>query len=658
MSRKIYAADLFCGAGGFSTGLLQAADSLGLEVDLLAINHWPVAVSTHSTNHPTVRHLCESIETVKPREVVPGGKLHLLMASPQCTHFSTARGGRPMSDQQRASSWRIMDWLDELDVENVIIENVPEYTSWGPLYPDDYRIESLRGRPIPRQKGKYFRNFIQTLKSRGYRVDWRILNAADYGAATTRKRFFLLARKGRRSIVWPDPTHARNPDDESSQRTFAFTRRSRWRPAREIIDWDLKGESIYERARPLSPNTMARIYAGLRKFSGLPFLVPQFGERPGQEPRCHSIDDPAPAVTSHGAGALVEPFLVVLRNHADGMSLDEPMPTLCASGTHVGLAEPFLIGITHGGRGDGFVHSTEPPLPTLTTQAELALAEPFLVSVNHGPDERVRGLDGPLPTLTGKGTQALVEAVAQPFMLGQQSGAVARSVEEPAPTVAGAGAISLVEPYLVNMKGRSDAANVDLPAPTITAHAQHLGIAEPFLVGAGGPSGSARAQSLEEPLGTVLGENHRGLAEPYLVEYRGNHAGRTDGHERVRTVEEPLPTQDTSNRFALAAPFLVEYFGTGQPRSLDEPLPTGGTRDRFALVHPELVRSGQVQGRVLGYLDIRFRMLKPHELAGAMSFPRTYRFTGTQEQVVKQIGNAVDVKQAEALTGAVLRGYA
>jgi DNA (cytosine-5)-methyltransferase 1 len=650
VSPTIYAVDLFCGAGGFSSGLALAAAELGLDLDLLAINHWQVAVETHSKNHPAARHLCQSIETVNPREAVPGGKLNLLLASPECTHFSSARGGKPMSEQRRATPWCILRWLDALDVESVVIENVPEFVTWGPLHPADHKDEKKRDRPVEKDKGKYFRNFVRNLQSLGYRVDWRVLNAADYGAATTRKRLFLLARKTRRPIRWPEPTHGKATGSVQGDLGLSAVRLP-WRAAREIIDWELKGESIYERKRPLAPNTLARIMAGLEKFSGLPFIVGAGGPTNGGNPQ--SVESPLGALLTENHRALCEPFLVVLRNHADGRSLDEPVPALAANGTHVGIAEPFLVGFTHSKRENGCVYSADSPVPCVTTKAEVGIAEPFLVnmkgnsdaadinlptptitagaphlyaaepylvSVNHGPEARVRDLDRPLPAQTGKGTQALIE----PFLIGQQSGAVARGVSGPGPTVAGAGAISLVEPFI-------------LPH-------QH------------GSSGLDNVRSIEVPLPSVTGtSSDMFLADPYLVDFYGERDGQAP---RCRSVDDPLTTVAGSRTHGLAQPFLLRYSTKDrQSQSVHEPLGCVDTTDRYALVHPELVRSGQVQGEVVGYLDIRFRMLQPHELAAAMSFPETYTFTGNREQVVKQIGNAVDVSQAKALCGAVLKSF-
>lgn len=254
MGRLIYAADLFCGAGGTSTGLLHACESLGLRLKLLAINHWNLAIETHSANHPYAEHLCESMDSVDPRKAVPGGRLQILIASPECTHHSNARGGRPINDQSRASAWHILRWAEALRIDNILVENVREFQSWGPI--------GTNGRPLKSRRGETYRAFLQALRSLGYEVQDRILNAADFGDPTTRERLFILARRGRAPISWPVPTHT-----AIAGKTL-FGKTQAWRAAREIIDWSIPGQSIFTRKRPLAPATLARMAVGLQKFGG------------------------------------------------------------------------------------------------------------------------------------------------------------------------------------------------------------------------------------------------------------------------------------------------------------------------------------------------------------------------------------------------------
>ena len=555
--KTLLAADLFCGAGGTSTGLRQACDEMGLPLQLVAVNHWPVAIDTHSQNHPDVQHVCAAIESVEPRQVVPGGRLDLLVASPECTHHSSARGGKPVSDQKRASAYLVLRWAESLRIDSILIENVPEFRSWGPL--------GANGKPLKSKKGTLYQHFLAGLRALGYKVEDRILNAADYGAATTRRRLFIMAHLGRGAVAWPTPTHS-----ASGGRTL-FGRTERWRPAREIIDWSLTGQSIFTRKRPLKPATMRRILAGLEKFGG-----PE-----------------------------LRPFLVTLRNHMAGRSLDTPLPTVAAGGTHVGLCEPFLMHITHGGD-KGRAHPLDEPLPTITT--------------------------------ANRGEIALCEA----FVLQQQSGGVPRSVDEPIPTVAAKGAISLIEPFIVPFLGERK--GQDPRVKSIDEPLQNpIGLVQPFLIPAGGPRIAPR--SVDEPMNTVLTRDHMALVEPFVIEA----AHGSGDARRVHSIDDPIGAATASNRFGLVEPFLVKYNGTATARSVDEPVDTIPTKDRFGLV------TGEHRGYVL---DIRFRMLQPHELGAAMSFPREYVFTGTKGDAVRQIGNAVDVRQARALCLALLQDRA
>lgn len=482
MPRTIKAADLFCGAGGTSTGLAQACEELGLKLQLTAVNHWPVAIETHSANHPDAAHFCASLDHLRPADAVPGGKLDLLLASPECTHHSVARGGKPINDQSRASAWHVVRWAEELRPRSILIENVPEFETWGPL--------NAKERPIQRLRGQLFLSFVGSLRALGYTVDWRVLNAADYGDPTTRKRIILQARLGRR-ITWPDPTHA------PEAHVGFFGGRARWRSAREVIDWSLQGESIFRRKRPLADTTLARIEAGIRKFWG----------------------------------NAAEPFLVILRQHADGRSINEPLPALCASGGHVGLIEPFIV------------------------------------------------------------------------------------------------------PQF----GTADARSINAPLGTVTTTSRGVGLVEPFVISAGGPVVEARPVS--RPMPTVLTRDRLALIEPFLVPNFGERNGQKP---RCHSINEPLPTVTSHGAGCLVQPFLTKFYGSGDGAvPISEPVPTVTTKDRFGLVE-------QVG------LDIFFRMLQPHELAGAMGFPADYKFTGGKSDQVKQVGNAVPVNLARALCREVL----
>lgn len=373
-------ADLFCGAGGTSTGAIQAAQKAGYRLRLMAVNHWSVAVATHTANHPDARHECVSLASLNPHTV--DHDVDLLSASPECTHHSRARGGKPKSDQSRASAWHVVQWAEAKRPLVIQVENVPEFLEWGPLDDD--------GLPAVGLKGTLFQSWVNALQSLGYTVEYQILNAMHYGDATSRRRLIVIAYRDVK-FEWPSPTHASKP-----------------RPARDVIDWNLKGQWLHERKRPLKPKTMERITKGIQKFAGRPFVI---GQQSGAAPR--STDQPLPTVAGAGAISLCEPFLINMRGtteshiNSSAKSIDEPVPGITAEGNHVALCEPFLIHVTHGGTRRP--HSIEEPIPTITgaNRGELALVEPFLLKY-YGTGVPI-SVNNPMPTITANDRFALVE---------------------------------------------------------------------------------------------------------------------------------------------------------------------------------------------------------------------------------------------------------
>ncbi len=383
----VKAVDLFCGAGGTSAGLYNACIAMGKKVDLVAINHWKRAIQTHRTNHPEARHLCVPLESVNPREAVPSGHLDLLVASPECIHFSRARGGLPMNDQLRASAWHTLRWFEMLRIDNALYENVESFLDWGPL--------GVNGRPLKKRKGETFQAFINALRSLGYTVEYRILNAADYGDPTSRHRLFIMARRGNKPIIWPQPTHT----TES------------YRTARDIIDWDIPGKSIFTRKKALSRATLNRIAAGLRKYGG----------------------------------KSAEPFLVMLYGTNDARSVDRPLPTVTAGGGHIGVCEPFIVQYhgNHVGKNDADARTYEivKPLPTLDTSNRYALCEPFLAVIKG--TSKNKSIDDPVPTITTRQHLALCE----PFITKYYGTAGAVSINDPLDTITTKDRFGLVTPY-------------------------------------------------------------------------------------------------------------------------------------------------------------------------------------------------------------------
>ena len=391
--RKLNTVDLFCGAGGASTGLELALSRLKMRHNGLAIDHWAVAVDTMKRNHPDIDTKQMVIEEAVPADMVPGGVVDLLWASPSCTHHSRAKGGKPRSNQLRAQPELVLTWLDQLFVRRIIIENVPEFVEWGPLTKDGQTIEKL--------KGSCFRAWVAAIEARNYAVEWRVVNCADYGDATSRRRFFLKAvRRGCGRIRWPDPTHAENPQPD------LFGTLKPWRCVRECLDLTDTGRSIFNRKKPLSRNTLRRIAVGLRKFCGLDFQMDMLGAGENDETRVLPMT--APLRTQHTANrtAIVRPFLVKLRNHENAEPIEKPLSTVTFSGAHHALCTPLVMDHQKNGKAT----PTDSPIGAQPTHDRFSLITPLV--------------------------------------LGQQGGAAARPIYDPCPTIATGGAIRVIFPML------------------------------------------------------------------------------------------------------------------------------------------------------------------------------------------------------------------
>lgn len=343
MSYLLNIADLFCGAGGTSAGAVEAGDILGRRVQLTAINHWDVAIATHTANHPNARHLCTSLDNIDPRKLFKDGELDVLWASPECTHHSVARGGKPINDQSRSTAWCVVRWAEALRPNVVLVENVPEFATWGPI--------GTNGRPLAKRKGELFRAWKAALEACGYRVDHRILVAADYGDPTTRKRLFVQAVRGKRRIVWPEPTHAHRLES-----TMLGLRE--WVPAADCIDWKLPMRSIFNRKKPLAPNTMRRIREGLEKFGSACVVAMEHGGR------ALPISEPLPTVTCAKGGAFGLAYVLPQQSGGVLRPVTEPAPTVATSGALALVMEYY---------GNGQVRSVDEPLPTVTCRDRFAL---------------------------------------------------------------------------------------------------------------------------------------------------------------------------------------------------------------------------------------------------------------------------------------------
>jgi len=325
--------DSFAGGGGASTGIHLA---IGRSVDI-AINHDPAAIAMHKVNHPNTKHFCESVWDVDPREVTQGQPVGLMWLSPDCSHFSKAKGGKPVKKNIRGLAWIAVKWAATVRPRLIILENVEEFKTWGPLTKEGY--------PDIDQKGRTFDSFVNALKRHGYQVDYRELRACDYGAPTSRKRFFMVARCDGQPIAWPETTHG----DPKSLEVISGKLKP-WRTAAEIIDWSIPCPSIFERKKPLVENTMKRIARGIQKFvidTPNPFIVPQTNQSnksdnsqlvaafltqyhsyEGDGARGQTLDRPLLTLDTSNRYALVQAFLIAYYGTSRGSKCNEPLQTV------------------------------------------------------------------------------------------------------------------------------------------------------------------------------------------------------------------------------------------------------------------------------------------------------------------------------------------
>lgn len=584
--------DSFAGGGGTSTGIEMA---LGRSPDY-AINHDPEALALHAANHPETIHLSQNIYKVDPISVVGTRKVGLFWASPDCKHFSKAKGGTPVSREIRDLAWIVVKWAQVVRPRVIFLENVEEFQTWGPLI----EVKPGKFKPDPARRGETFEQWVTALRAEGYRVEWRELRACDFGAPTTRKRLFLIARCDGRPIVWPEPTHGA---PESSD--VRAGRKLPWRTAAEIIDWSEPCPSIFDTSkeimakygvravRPLAKATMARIAKGVKRYvldAAKPFVV-----NLTHGTRAEAIDEPFRTITGahRGEKSIVSPHLTKFRNGAVGSSMDDPVPTVTANSfikrpggsTPLGLVAPVLSSAQHGGSH----RSADEPHRTIAAsdKDQNQVVSASLVQMGYGEREgqepRVLDLGAPLGTVVAGGVK---HAAVAAFLAQHNTGVVGHDVRRPLSTITTGGHFGLtqqavVSAGLVNQKGSAQAnCDLDAPVPTICAGSAHVADVRAF-----------------------------------LLKYYGN---EEEGHD---------------------------------PSS---PLATVTTKDRFGLV--------TIEGEDYQIADIGMRMLTPRELFKAQGFPADYQiefgdFDGvrrplTKTAQVRMCGNSVCPPMAAALVGA------
>lgn len=642
--------DNFAGGGGASTGIFMAT---GRHPDH-AINHDAQAVAMHAANHPSTQHHCQSVWKADPQEIAAGRPVGLAWFSPDCKHFSKAKGGKPVEKHIRDLAWVVVLWAQRVKPRVILLENVEEFKDWGPL------IESDDGklRPCPVQKGMEFKRWVRELKRAGYKVEWRELRACDYGAPTIRKRLFVVARCDGKPIQWPAPTHGA-PDSEG----VLAGRLLPWRTAAEIIDWSLPCHSIFmdpaeARAmglkRPLAAATMARIARGVKRYvldAARPFIVPLTHKG---DYRVNSVDEPKRTQTTakRGEHALVSPTLIGVGGRA-GQSrprgANEPNHTTTSKyDTAIAAAHLLRTDMASAAARNG-IHDPAEPTRTQTTAGSFALAAATLVHTAHGERDSK----------------------------GRKRGKGEKDIEAPLPTSTASPDIALVAPHLTKFRAGATGSAADAPAPTVTANsyiqrpggAPPLGVVSAFLAQHnGGPNNASIAgHAADAPVSTLQATgSQQQLVAAHMTQFRhGNKNGRNIGHPAPTStagaghealVETRIDAAEAIRRFPgrayQVAAFLAEYYGEGGMFcDAANPLNTIPTRDRFAVI--------TVEGQEYIIADIGMRMLTPRELYSAQGFPADYKieidFQGRRlpkDAQVRMCGNSVCPDVAAALVRA------
>ena len=363
--------DLFCGGGGSITGAVQALSEAGQAYDGRGFNHWELAIRTIQQNHPEIvpdfDRACCPIEAILPDEIFSTDpeRIDCVWASPSCTHHSNAAGGKPRSNQLRSQPEYLLPYLRLTKCRRMLIENVRELRDWGPVLDSDTMFQGKRykaGQADPRKKGVFFNLWVKEIKASGYAVDIAIMNAADYGAATSRERLIIQAvrKSSGEKIIWPEQTHAKEPG------LFNY---KPWRPASEIIDWSIRGESIFNRKKPLCENTLRRVEAGIKRYWGdmaEPFLI----RYNGGDNRVHSVSDPLPVIDCSNRYGLVQPLFIPQQSAGTVKPVDCPLPTISTTGA-IGLVRPFFVQYY----GSGVTAETDEPMNTITTKDRFGLIQ-------------------------------------------------------------------------------------------------------------------------------------------------------------------------------------------------------------------------------------------------------------------------------------------
>lgn len=667
----------FAGLGGACAGI---EDALHRPVTH-AINHDPIAISLHRTNNPHTIHHVQDVWEVDPLEVAGGRRIALAWFSPDCKHFSKAKGGKPLDKNIRDLAWvatRYTALPDHLKPRMVFLENVEEFKTWGPLTED--------GQPCKVRQGETFKEFVATIQSHGYEVEWRELRACDYGAPTIRKRLFLIARCDGEPIQWPAPTHGK-PGSAGVESGALLP----WRTAAECIDWSLPMPSIFDRKRPLVTATLRRVARGIKKFvldTEQPFIVT--ANHAGPQFRGQDVHEPFKTITSaYDAHGLVDPLLAPLitnkQHQAPARSALTPLSTITTNHNKNEVVTGVLVGV--GGRGvQARPKGMTEPVHTVTSKADMAFTAVHLTKFQQCSigQEVKQPLDTVLSGATRFGTVAalMVKSGHYSNRTGEGGHFRGQPVSRPLSTITAGGntpmvtTASLIHYYGAKQINEVRGQDMAQPLKTQTTENRH-GLISASLVKHFGGYYEGSGSPVNAPVGTITANDHNGLLVSNLIQY--------NGAADAQDIGQPARTLSTVERFGLTCATLTRHFGTSHAADVAAPLGTitalgggktnivtttclpGLTReqvDRARLVYallnehaPDALTAEchalqlvltSVNGERYVIADIGMRMLTPRELARCQGFRDTYVLEHTAEgkptskaAQVRGVGNSV-----------------
>lgn len=602
----LYYIDLFCGAGGTSTGVEQANIGGGSIAKVIAcVNHDKNAIASHMANHPYALHFTEDMRTLDLAPIVnlikkiklrnPNARF-VLWASLECTNFSKAKGGQARDPDSRTLADHLFRYIDDINPDLIQIENVEEFMCWGDL--------DQNGKPVSKDKGRLYLRWVNKVKKYGYKFDHRILNAADFGAYTSRRRFFGQFAKKDMPIVWPEPTHCK----EGSQTLFGELKK--WKPVKDVLNLEDEGTSIFKRKKPLSPKTFERIYAGLIRHvaGGKDKWLLKYNSVNGQTGK-HvppSIEEPCPTISCQGRLGIVRTHFLskYFSGHPESKNIPitGPAHTIKCKDNHSLVSTRFLCSYNF----KDTAKDIQAPCPTLLTKDRLSLVTPFIMNYYSGGGQH-SDINHPAPAILANPKQRLVSCQFMDQQFGQSKPV---GTDRPLGAITANPKYNLVScrPWVMNTNFNNVGSGVNEPAPVITANRKWHYLMNPQFASSG--------CSIDNPCFTLIARMDK--RPPHLV------SPKTVSN--LDAVPDFVKMDDAGNIY-------IEIYETDIP---------------IIVKIKEFMAMYQI-------VDIMMRMLKIPELKRIMGFPENYKLIGTQAEQKKYIGNAVEVGMAKALCEALAR---